>query len=81
MSEMTLTPSIPLLTLEAYEKQSADQIPLTLMDRCDACNAQAFVRASFEASDLLFCRHHGQKMLITLAEKAKSIYVMPVPKD
>lgn len=34
---------------------------MTLADRCDSCNAQAFVRASFMNGDLYFCQHHYTK--------------------
>lgn len=30
-------------------------------DRCDRCGAQAFVRAVYEASDLMFCAHHARE--------------------
>lgn len=32
----------------------------TAQDRCDRCGAQAQVRATFAAGDLLFCGHHGR---------------------
>lgn len=33
---------------------------LTLMDRCDSCGAQAFLRATMPSgTSLLFCGHHG----------------------
>ncbi len=33
--------------------------PLTAVDRCDRCGAQAYVRAVLASgSDLLFCAHH-----------------------
>ena len=33
--------------------------PLTALDRCDRCGAQAYVRATLlSGSDLLFCAHH-----------------------
>jgi hypothetical protein len=31
---------------------------ITLLDRCDKCNAQAFVRVVGVTGDLLFCSHH-----------------------
>ena len=31
---------------------------LTLQDRCDACNAQAFVMVKLLNGDLMFCGHH-----------------------
>lgn len=40
--------------------------PLTLLDRCDRCDAQAFVRVALSSlegrrSELLFCGHHYAK--------------------
>jgi hypothetical protein len=33
--------------------------PLTALDRCDRCGAQAYVRVTLAAGgDLLFCGHH-----------------------
>ncbi|MEI8056431.1 MAG: hypothetical protein WCI29_03435 [Actinomycetes bacterium] len=33
--------------------------PLTALDRCDRCGAQAYVRVTLTAGgDLLFCGHH-----------------------
>ena len=33
---------------------------LTLMDRCDSCRAQAYLRATMPSgTQLLFCGHHG----------------------
>ncbi|MFM7088568.1 MAG: hypothetical protein ACKOW9_03490 [Candidatus Paceibacterota bacterium] len=34
---------------------------LTAQDRCDACGAQAFIRATFLNGELLFCNHHWRK--------------------
>lgn len=35
-------------------------VPLTNLDRCDRCGAQAYVRASLPGgTELLFCGHHG----------------------
>ena len=34
---------------------------LTAEDRCDACNAQAYVYVAFESGDLLFCLHHWKE--------------------
>ena len=31
---------------------------LTNEDRCDACDAQAYIHVAFESGDLLFCLHH-----------------------
>lgn len=50
-------------------------IPLTLLDRCDRCGAQAFVRAAIltvnGAVDLLFCGHHYR----VTAEKLATVAV------
>ena len=37
-----------------------DTTPLTALDRCDRCGAQAYVRATLPGGqELLFCGHHG----------------------
>lgn len=46
---------------------------LTLSDRCDSCNAQAFVRASFMEGDLFFCQHHYTKFYTAI--NAQAIWV------
>lgn len=33
--------------------------PLTMLDRCDSCGAQAFVRVTLTSGELLFCAHHA----------------------
>lgn len=35
--------------------------PLTSLDRCDACGAQAYVRVKLEVGEFLFCAHHATK--------------------
>ncbi|WP_017794179.1 DUF7455 domain-containing protein [Leucobacter salsicius] len=35
--------------------------PLSALDRCDSCGAQAYVRAVLGGSELLFCAHHANK--------------------
>jgi len=44
--------------------------PLTALDRCDLCGAQAYVRATMATGDLLFCAHHGAKFKEKLSENA-----------
>jgi hypothetical protein len=34
------------------------QRQLTLLDRCDACNAGAYVKVTGVTGDLFFCGHH-----------------------
>lgn len=47
-------------TAEATELTSATR-PLSALDRCDSCGAQAYVRATLSGSELLFCAHHANK--------------------
>jgi hypothetical protein len=47
------------------------RIPLKSSDRCDRCNAQAMVRASFIAGDLYFCVHHARQYDV----KNESIFI------
>lgn len=39
-------------------------------DRCDRCGAQAFIRAVYSVSDLLFCAHHGREYRTALSASA-----------
>lgn len=48
--------------------------PLTAADRCDRCNAQAYVRVVLNGgSELLFCAHHYSKFSVSLRASAQSI--------
>jgi hypothetical protein len=48
--------------------------PLTAMDLCDRCGAQAFVRVVFaDGAELLFCAHHARKHADALAKIAVEI--------
>ena len=43
--------------------------PLTAIDRCDRCGAQAYLRATLPTgNDLLFCAHHGREYTPKLRE-------------
>ncbi|MDP9807119.1 hypothetical protein J2S70_001701 [Trueperella bonasi] len=46
---------------------------LTAADRCDACNAQAYVRVELSSGELLFCAHHARKHMPALEKVAISI--------
>lgn len=56
---------------QGYQKAGTDMTtavtdsptPLNLADRCDRCGSQAFLRATKNQQDLLFCGHHGAKNL------------------
>jgi hypothetical protein len=44
---------------------------LTVLDRCDRCGAQAYVRATLHVGgELLFCAHHGREHLPVLRGQA-----------
>lgn len=41
---------------------TAPSAPLTAVDRCDRCGAQAYLRVSLQAGgELLFCSHHARE--------------------
>jgi hypothetical protein len=50
---------------DAVSTPRADELltgpQLTAADRCDACGAQAYVRATVNGSELLFCAHHAKR--------------------
>lgn len=49
--------------------------PLTAVDRCDRCGAQAYVRAVLgSGSDLLFCAHHWRENEAGLRDAAAEIH-------
>lgn len=47
-------------TAEMTETTAATR-PMSALDRCDSCGAQAYVRAILSGSELLFCAHHANK--------------------
>ena len=50
-------------------------VPLAIVDRCDRCIAQAFVRAILPSGrELLFCGHHAKEYSTGLRNAAASIY-------
>lgn len=47
---------------------------LSATDRCDRCNAQAYVRVVLEGGgDLLFCGHHWSRHEDALRSKAQDV--------
>lgn len=46
---------------------------LSLVDRCDQCGAQAYVRVTLTAGTLLFCGHHFHRHADLLRPQALSI--------
>lgn len=47
--------------------------PLTALDRCDRCGAQAYMRVTLPSGALLFCAHHGRENAAALASVAINI--------
>jgi hypothetical protein len=49
--------------------------PLTALDRCDRCGAQAYVRVSLTAGgELLFCGHHFREHEARLRPLASDVF-------
>jgi hypothetical protein len=52
----------------------APSTPLTALDLCDRCGAQAYVRVVLpDSGELLFCAHHGRQHAEALARVAVEI--------
>ncbi len=49
------------LEQDRAETLPAADRPLSGLDRCDSCGAQAYVRVVLNGSELLFCGHHAKK--------------------
>jgi hypothetical protein len=50
------------------------QRELTANDRCDSCNSQAKVVATFLNGELLFCGHHAREAGTKLVLQAAHVY-------
>ncbi|WP_353066721.1 DUF7455 domain-containing protein [Arcanobacterium hippocoleae] len=55
------------------ESSNQDTYKLTTLDRCDACGAQAYVRAQMPFGVLLFCAHHAKKYQEKISQLATSV--------
>lgn len=54
-------------TPPAVQAETLERPPLTKQDRCDRCNAQAFMRGTHHSGAVLtFCGHHGNKFSLDL---------------
>lgn len=52
----------------------APRTPLTALDRCDRCGAQAYLRVELPGGgDLLFCAHHAREHGDKLREVAVAV--------
>jgi len=58
--------------VKVKEKEEVKYV-LTVLDRCDRCSAQAWVKASGVNGELLFCSHHYNKVENTIKEWAFEI--------
>ena len=47
---------------------------LTTADRCDRCGAQAYLRVTLSAGELLFCAHHAKAHSDRLKQVALNIH-------
>jgi hypothetical protein len=53
----------------------APNTPLSALDRCDRCGAQAYVRvALLSGGELLFCGHHYAEFRPALEPRAAAVY-------
>jgi hypothetical protein len=52
------------------ENPSVTSAPLTALDRCDSCGAQAYVRATLVTGELMFCAHHAARFKDSLSGSA-----------
>jgi len=50
------------------------QPPLTAIDRCDRCGAQAYMRVTLATGELLFCAHHAREHGDKLRKIAKHVH-------
>lgn len=51
------------------------ETPLTAVDRCDRCGAQAYLRVSLKSGgELLFCAHHAREHGEKLREIADHVH-------
>ncbi len=57
-------------TAPAPARETISEFRLTAADRCDTCQAQAYVEVTVEGykSELLFCAHHFKKYEEKLTE-------------
>ncbi len=58
------------MTQITTENPSVMTAPLSALDRCDSCGAQAYVRATLATGELLFCAHHAARFKEKLSGSA-----------
>lgn len=57
MSQTAATP----MSSSAPTAEPVTEYRFTAHDRCDSCGAQAYVGATVNGTELLFCAHHSRK--------------------
>ncbi|MDX6302286.1 MAG: hypothetical protein QOF53_3500 [Nocardioidaceae bacterium] len=61
--------------MTAASLHTSDGQPLTALDRCDRCGAQAYLRIELAGgSELLFCAHHSHEHEQQLRSIAVSVH-------
>lgn len=48
--------------------------PMSALDRCDKCGAQALVRATLANGQLYFCGHHGRGISDKLVASSLEVF-------
>ncbi|CAB4179474.1 hypothetical protein UFOVP1033_135 [uncultured Caudovirales phage] len=48
--------------------------PMSALDRCDKCGAQALVRATLANGQLYFCGHHGREISDKLVSSSLEVF-------
>ena len=71
MHDILIKPITNGVFVETMEQQKTKE--LKLQDRCDRCNAQAFVLVKGMSGELLFCGHHFTKYEVALYDWAYDI--------
>ena len=64
MSEACVLIDVPKgIPMQSTEIEQEPEVTneLTAADRCDECGAQAYIRVTLAAGELLFCGHHGNE--------------------
>ena len=66
----TAAQAVTTLDEQATPAAASTERPLTTADRCDVCDAQAYVRVVMLTGELFFCGHHARKHGENLKEVA-----------
>lgn len=53
--------AVTTLDEQTASADGSSKRPLTTADRCDVCDAQAYVRVVMLTGELFFCAHHARR--------------------